>query len=85
MACLLMRSVGVDEMGLRAQVVEGDVASDVSVPNYPPTRLVIDVPLDGEPSVVEDGGLADYLLEAVFTRLAQDRSTYWEVNAEEES
>lgn len=48
-------------------------------PDYPPIRLVIDVPLDGDPKVVETGGLASYLLEAIFERLRQDHTTVWEL------
>lgn len=56
----------------------------MSVPNYPPTRIVIDVPLDGEPKVTDDGGLAPYLLHAVLNRTAMDYETVWEVQMVEE-
>lgn len=56
------------------------MASDDVVPNYPPTRIVIDVPLDDEPKVIDDGGLAPYLLYAVLHRTASDYETVWEVS-----
>lgn len=55
------------------------MASDEVVPNYPPTRIVIDVPLDGEPTVVDTGGLSYYLLEAVLIRCAEQHQTVYDV------
>lgn len=49
-----------------------------TVPNVPPVQIVIDVPLEGEPIVVNNGGLADYLIEAVLNRCAMQHSTAWE-------
>lgn len=46
-------------------------------PSFPPTRIVIDVPLEGEPCVVDKGGLADYLLEAVLIRCAEQFETVY--------
>jgi hypothetical protein len=51
-----------------------------SVPDYPPTRIVIEVALDAEPRVIETGGLTDYLLETVLNRAALQHQTVWEVN-----
>jgi hypothetical protein len=55
------------------------MARDEVTPNFPPTRIVIDVPLDGEPKVVDDGGLTWYLLEAVLTRVAEQYQTVYEI------
>jgi hypothetical protein len=60
------------------------MADPVTVPNYPPTRVVIDVPFDDEPRVSDDGGLTSYLLEAILQRVAQQHSTVWAVEMEEE-
>ena len=56
----------------------------MTTPSYPPTRIVIDVPFDAEPKVIDDGGLTSYLLEAILGRLAQVYSTVWTVEMEEE-
>ena len=57
----------------------------MTTPNYPPTRIVIEVPFDAEPSVVDDGGLSTYLIEAICNRVAMAHATTWEmVVAEEE-
>ena len=55
----------------------------MTAPDYPPTRVVIEVPFDSEPRVIEDGGLTDYLLEAVCTRVAMQHATTWELSEEE--
>ena len=54
------------------------------VPSYPPTRVVIDVPLDSEPRVIEEGGLTPYLLNAVLVRCAQQYETVWELEPVED-
>lgn len=59
-------------------------ADEVTIPTFPPTRIVIDVPLDDEPRVTDDGGLASYLIEAILQRVAQQHSTVWAVEMEEE-
>ena len=56
----------------------------MTTPNYPPTRLVIEVPFDAEPSVVDDGGLSSYLIEAICNRVANQHATTWEMVATEE-
>jgi hypothetical protein len=56
----------------------------VTVPSYPPGRIVIEVELSEEPRVVEDGGFAPYLLETILTRAAIPYQTVWEVDVKEE-
>lgn len=51
----------------------------MTVPNFPPTRIVIEVDFSAEPRVIEDGGLTDYLLEAICTRVAMHHATTWEL------
>lgn len=41
----------------------------MTVPPYPPARLVISVPLDGDPYIEEDDGLADWLVYAAIDRI----------------
>jgi hypothetical protein len=55
----------------------------VTVPDYPPGRIVIQVDLDDEPKVIEDGGFAPYLLETILTRAAIPYQTVWELNPSE--
>lgn len=55
------------------------MAAHEVVPNFPPVQVVIDVPLDGEPTVVDEGGLTFYLLEAVLTRVAEQYRTVYEL------
>jgi hypothetical protein len=56
----------------------------VTVPSYPPGRIVIQVDLDDEPKVVDDGGFAPYLVEAILTRAAIPYQTVWEAVPNEE-
>ena len=55
----------------------------MKTPDYPPTRIVIEVDFSSEPRVVEDGGLSDYLLEAICSRVAIQHATVWELSEEE--
>lgn len=55
----------------------------MTVPSYPPTRIVIEVCLDAEPRIVEDGGFTDYFLEAICNRVAMQHATTWELSEEE--
>jgi hypothetical protein len=56
----------------------------VTVPSYPPGRIVIQVDLDDEPKVIDDGGFAPYLLEAILTRASIPYQTVWEAVPNEE-
>ena len=55
----------------------------MTTPNFPPSRIVIEVDFSAEPRVIEDGGLTNYLLEAVCTRVAMQYATVWELTEEE--
>ena len=55
----------------------------VTTPSYPPTRIIIEVPFDSEPYVVDDGGFTHYLLEAICNRVAMQHSTTWELAEED--
>jgi hypothetical protein len=56
----------------------------VTTPSYPPGRIVIQVDLDDEPKVVDDGGFAPYLIETILTRAAIPYQTVWEMAPNEE-
>lgn len=56
----------------------------MTTPSYPPARVVIEVPFDGEPRVIDDGGFTDYLLEAICQRVAMQHATTWEIKEEVE-
>ena len=55
----------------------------MTTPSYPPTRIIIEVPFDSEPYVVDDGGFAHYFIEAICNRVAIAHSTTWEMTEEE--
>jgi hypothetical protein len=44
----------------------------------PEALITIRVPLDGEPEVLDTGGLTDYLLQAILVRCAEQYQTVWE-------
>ncbi len=56
----------------------------LTTPSYPPTRIVIEVPFDAEPRVVDDGGFTGYFIEAVCVRVAMQHATTWEIDLAEE-
>ena len=55
----------------------------MTTPQYPPARIVIEVPFDSEPYVVDDGGFAHYFIEAICNRVAIAHSTTWEMTEED--
>ena len=57
-------------------------------PDYPPAQLVLSIPMDGEPYIVEDGGLPDWLIVAGMARILDtirqaEQSDTWEVSFNE--
>jgi hypothetical protein len=64
------------------------VSDEDRAPDYPPAQLVLSIPMDGEPYIVEDGGLPDWLIVAGMARILDtirqaEQSDTWEVSFNE--
>ncbi len=64
------------------------VSDEDRAPNYPPAEIIISVPMDGDPYIVEDGGLPDWLLLAAMMRIVNvvnqaEQSEAWTVSFSE--
>jgi hypothetical protein len=55
-------------------------------PDYPPAQLVLSIPIDGEPYILEDGGLPDWLIAAGMARILDtirqaEQSDTWDLSS----
>ena len=53
-------------------------------PDYPPCEIRIRIGLDTDPVLVDDGGLAPWILQAAFQELSRSYDAVWELTPNEE-